>query len=103
MRKSTIYLLFTACSVAACLLAVLHAAFRRHYDGRTERRHRATLVRELRLTDLCLFTDARYTRNPAMADRHAPFQEHPVALEHFPSGSFLSPPAGLERPHEHLR
>jgi hypothetical protein len=26
-----------------------------------------------------------------MADRHAPFQEHPLALEHFPSGSLVMP------------
>jgi hypothetical protein len=49
------------------------------------------LVRELQLTDLCIFTEARYTRHPAMADNHAPFQEHPTALDHFPSGSLLLP------------
>ena len=36
--------------------------------------------------------EARYTRHPALADRHAPFQEHPLALEHFPSGSLILPP-----------
>jgi len=50
------------------------------------------IVRELQLTDICLFTEARYTRNPAMADLHAPFQDHPMALEHFPSGSLVTPP-----------
>ncbi|MEI7818281.1 MAG: hypothetical protein WCI45_13940 [Desulfuromonadales bacterium] len=43
------------------------------------------------MTDLCLATEARYTRHPAMADRHAPFQEHPMALEHFPTGSLILP------------
>lgn len=51
------------------------------------------LVRELGLSDLSLFTEARYTRHPAQADRHAPFQDHPAALEHFPTGSLLPPPA----------
>jgi hypothetical protein len=50
------------------------------------------LVKSLRLTDLCLFTEARYTRHPAMADHHAAFQDHPMALEHFPSGSLVTPP-----------
>ena len=27
-----------------------------------------------------------------MADLHSPFQDHPVALEHFPSGSLVTPP-----------
>ena len=51
-----------------------------------------TLVRELGLSDLALFTEARYTRHPTQADRHAPFQDHPAALEHFPTGSLLTPP-----------
>jgi hypothetical protein len=50
------------------------------------------LVRELGLSDLSLFTEARYTRHPSQADRHAPFQDHPAALEHFPAGSLLPPP-----------
>lgn len=36
-----------------------------------------TLVQELGLSDLSLFTEARYTRHPSQADRHAPFQDHP--------------------------
>lgn len=50
-------------------------------------------VRRLGLTDLCLFPDANYTRHLSQADRHAPFQDAPMALEHFPSGSIASPPA----------
>ncbi|MBF0162954.1 MAG: hypothetical protein HQL97_00750 [Magnetococcales bacterium] len=52
------------------------------------------LVEKLLLTDLALFTEARYTRHITQADRHTPFQDHPVALEHFPSGS-LVPPARI--------
>jgi hypothetical protein len=53
---------------------------------------RAALVEALRLSDLCLFTEARYTRHPAQADLHSPFQDHPFAFEHFPTGSLLLPP-----------
>ncbi len=56
------------------------------------------LVRELALTDLCLFTEARYTRHPSQSDYHAPFQDHPTAMEHFPSGALLGPPHHLTRP-----
>jgi hypothetical protein len=52
----------------------------------------AAMVREVGLTDLCLFTEASYTRNPSQTDLQAPFQEHPVSLEHFPSGSIIPPP-----------
>lgn len=53
------------------------------------------LVRGLGLTDLCLYTEARYTRHPSQADLHSAFQDHPSALEHFPTGSIVSPPASL--------
>ena len=55
------------------------------------------MVKVLRLTDLCLFTEARYTRHPSQADLHSAFQDHPVALEHFPSGSLLLPPQFLHQ------
>jgi hypothetical protein len=59
------------------------------------------LTERLALTDLCIFTEARYTRNPSLADLHSAFQDHPVSMEHFPSGSFVAPPAHLigERAH----
>jgi hypothetical protein len=46
----------------------------------------------LGLTDLCLATEARYTRHPAVSDALAPFMDYPRALEHFPTGSFWAPP-----------
>lgn len=54
---------------------------------------RRQLVAALALTDLALWSEARYTRHPAMTDLFAPFQDHPGAPEHFPAGSLL-PPAG---------
>jgi hypothetical protein len=58
------------------------------------------LVRSLQLTDLCLFTEARYTRHLSQADLHSAFQDHPLAFEHFPSGSLVVPPAAVTRAHE---
>jgi hypothetical protein len=55
----------------------------------------AGLVERLGLTDLALFTEARYTRHRALADLHSAFQDHPHGFEHFPSGSLLPPPAHL--------
>ncbi len=50
------------------------------------------MARRLGLTDLALFTEARYARHPSQADRFAPFQDHPTSLEHFPSGSLVPHP-----------
>jgi hypothetical protein len=51
------------------------------------------LVKALGLTDPALFTEARYTRHLSQADFFSPFQDQPGALEHFPSGSVVAPPA----------
>lgn len=52
----------------------------------------AQLVHDLGLTDLALFTEARYTRHPALADLATAFQDNPLSFEHFPSGSLIGPP-----------
>lgn len=90
MRRSIQFLLFTAVSLIIFLLLPLHARHEQLLSERATRPHDAEL-RNLHVTDLCLTTEARYTRHLAMADRHAPFQAHPLALEHFPSGSLVLP------------
>lgn len=52
----------------------------------------AGLVRALGLTDTALFTEARYTRHPALADLNTPFQDHPMGFDHFPSGTIVPVP-----------
>jgi hypothetical protein len=91
MRPSTRFFWFLAVCALLILLIVLQVWLPEGREG--ERRERMErLANNLSLTDLCLFTEARYTRHPSQADRHSPFQDHPAALEHFPSGSIV--PAG---------
>jgi len=91
IRASNLFASYIAlCLVLLAGIAV--DAYWRSRAGQQEQELRRSLVRTLSLTDLVLFTDARYTRHPSMADRHAPFQDHPLALEHFPSGSLIAPP-----------
>jgi hypothetical protein len=87
-------LLLLALGVAA-LVATLVDAARQDPARRAGRTASAGLVERLGLSDLALFTEARYTRHPSQADLHSPFQDHPLGLEHFPSGSLLPPPAHL--------
>lgn len=61
----------------------------------------AGLAARLGLTDLCLFTEARYTRHLSQADLHSAFQDHPLAFEHFPSGSLTAPRLPVTE-HEYL-
>ena len=91
-------MLVTGAALGFVVAAGFHASLNKDAD-QMDLLYRADLVRRHRLTDLSLFTEARYTRHPAMADLHSAFQDHPMALEHFPSGSFISPPALLKRNH----
>lgn len=94
MRKADALLLALGCGFAAFAATVLDARLQAGAAAaRLEDNRR--LVRELQLTDLCLFTEARYTRHPSQADLHTAFQDHPMALEHFPSGSLIPPPKHL--------
>lgn len=90
MRRSIQFLLFTAVILTLFTLLPLHASHSRRIND-ADLKVQAARLRGLQLTDLCLSSEARYTRHPALADRHAAFQEHPLALEHFPSGSLILP------------
>ncbi len=47
------------------------------------------------LTDLSLWTEARYTRHPSQSDRFSAFQDFPGSFDHFPAGSIVNPPASV--------
>ena len=96
MRKSNICLAFFSLCVLLLALCFAHAAFRQRSDLPAISRMAQT-VADLELTDLCLFTEARYARHLSQADLHSPFQDHPVSLEHFLAGSIAGPPAYLRR------
>ena len=65
-------------------------------------RQKAAVAQNLGLTDLCLSTEARYTRHLSQSDWHAAFQSHPLALDHFPSGSVFAPPGTLKKSHDQI-
>lgn len=94
IRKSDIFFTFLAVCGLTLLLLAAHAASR-HAAAAGPRQQASALVQALALTDPCLFSEARYTRHPSQADRHAAFQDHPLSLEHFPAGGILTPPPGV--------
>jgi hypothetical protein len=100
-RKSHCAFALLAFLLALFLLTFADAAIQRAGSA-TAREANERMVAQLGLTDLCLFTEARYTRNPSQADLQSAFQDHPLALEHFPSGSLLSPPRNLTASYENL-
>ncbi|MEN6622036.1 MAG: hypothetical protein ABFD50_10850, partial [Smithella sp.] len=86
VRKSGIVISILIAGVLLLIMMFSHSAMRRQADA-TAINQMSDLACILELTDLCLFTEARYTRHPSQADIYSAFQDHPVALEHFPAGS----------------
>lgn len=97
LSRSAAFGLLVLVLTVLSLLAGLDAA-RRHSGAEVGFAAKRALVRWIVFTDPALFTDARYTRHPSLADRHSAFQDHPLALEHFPSGALVVPPAHLAAP-----
>jgi len=101
LRKSSLALTLAGIGVLLIGLMFTHARLQRQ-DDLPLIDAISGVVANLELTDLALFTEARYTRHPSQADLHSAFQDHPVSLEHFPTGSLAGPPAGLRRHHGKL-
>jgi hypothetical protein len=97
MRKSDVFVI-----VLLSMLALFGASFADAAMGLRKAQpalaEKAGMVEHLGLTDLVLFTEARYTRHPSQADLHSAFQDHPFAQDHFPTGSLLPPPVLKRHP-----
>jgi len=99
LRKSSLALGLAGFSALLVVLMFIHARLQGQADL-FRIRAVAEVAAKLELTDLALFTEARYTRHPSQADFHSAFQDHPTALEHFPTGSLVRPPAHLMKKSE---
>jgi hypothetical protein len=96
VRKSNLFFLYLTINVILLFLMFVHASFRKETEARFIK-EKTEVVRRMGLTDLCLFTEASYTRHLSQADLHTAFQDSPMSLEHFPSGSLVAPPPGLRK------
>ncbi len=101
LRKSNLFFLYLAINLILLCLMFAHASFKQTAEARSIK-EKAEMVRTLGLTDLCLFTEASYTRHLSQADLHTAFQDSPMSLEHFPSGSLAAPPSGLRKINEKM-
>ena len=99
LRRSNLFLFFLAVNIALLFLLFVHAGYRQRADAAVLRQ-KTEMVRTLGLTDICLFTEASYTRHLSQTDIHTPFQDLPMSLEHFPSGALVTPPPTLRKLNE---
>jgi len=93
-RKSNLFFLWIVFLFAVLGVLIGHALIQQK-RGLESLQKRSEVVKRLELTDLALFTDARYTRHPSMADLNTAFQDYPMAFDYFPSGAILAPPPHL--------
>lgn len=101
MRKSSLFFLYLFIQTFLLAGVFTHASYKQKLDE-THLQEKVNLVRALGLTDLCLFTEASYTRHVSLADFHTAFQDSPMSLEHFPSGSLVTHPQAAKKMYENL-
>jgi len=95
MRPSHTLFIFLFLLIVIDAVLYIHAQ-RLGHDLKDDQALQAIAVAGLGLTDLCVATEARYTRHPAVSDPVAPFMDHPGAIEHFPTGSFWNAPTNKD-------
>jgi hypothetical protein len=94
MNKHRIFISVILAEIVVLLVLFLGGISRmKSAEGLLQRK--TELVKSLMLTDLSVWTEARYTRHPSQADWFAPFQDYPSSIEHFPAGSLLHPPGRM--------
>ena len=99
MRKSSLFFLYLFIQTLLLGSLFTHASYKQKLDE-SHLQEKVNLVHRLGLTDLCLFTEASYTRHLSLADFHTAFQDSPMALEHFPSGSLVTHPLAAKKMYE---
>ncbi len=92
MTKSRVFLIITAIQIIVLIGLVIRSQMVLRVRLADELPQKRELVKRLELTDLAIWTEARYTRHPSQADFFAPFQDGPSSLEHFPAGSVVAAP-----------
>jgi len=92
MKKHRVFIIMTAAEICVLLVLILQSQVLLKERVAREIPQKQELVKELELTDLAIWTEARYTRHPSQADFFSPFQDCPSSLEHFPAGSVVAAP-----------
>jgi hypothetical protein len=102
MRKASIFFIYLGINLVVICLLFIHALYTK-VNNRFVLTEKAELVKRLGLTDLALFTEARYTRHLSHADLNTPFQDSPLSFEHFPSGSIIMPPKHIYKNNDRMK
>ncbi len=97
MKRFQWFMLAVSALSIVNFILLLNGLFNTAYSRKLAEGNRE-LVREFGITDLSLWTEARYTRHPSQTDFFSPFQDLPGGMEHFPAGSIIAVPVHLSGP-----
>ena len=92
---------FFGCLIALQVLVLVFLVAAGHFAAdriAPVRRCNRQLVQVFELTDLSIWTGARYTRHLSQADVFSAFQDGMGALERFPEGALAPLPVPVRRP-----
>jgi hypothetical protein len=95
VSRLRLFLGFTAASAITLHALVVWANNAGRRWRRDELPELRRLTSRLGVTDLALWSEARYTRHPSQTDLFSAFQDFPGSPEHFPAGSIVPPPPAL--------
>lgn len=80
------------CIVLLCFLLVLQRGYvQKSKSHKTHLNNQSIAVATFGVSDLCLSTEARYTRHLMASDKVVVGMDHPGGLDHFPSTIFWAP------------
>ncbi|MCK5853485.1 hypothetical protein KAH27_10700 [bacterium] len=89
MRRKKIYIFLM---ITMLEVVVVSAVLFKHNLYRPDLGAEKRIAAKLHLTDICLSTESRHTRNIAFPlELCAPFQDIPGYFDHFPSSTFIRP------------
>ncbi len=91
MLKSRTFIFVTIGQLLILAALFLYGQAKSRTDLHGPVRAKQELVSRLGLTDLAIWTEARYTRHPSQADFFSSFQDFPASPDHFPAGSVIAP------------
>lgn len=91
MIKSKVFILLLIFECIVISAFFVHGFLVKHHHQTRVTPDKMALVATLQLTDIAVWTEARYTRHPSQTDFFSAFQDFPGAIDHFPAGSVIAP------------
>lgn len=89
--RPSYYIIGGALLYCLCFCLIVSSIATKRTAGEKSLNEACSIADNLGFYDLCLSTEARYTRHPMVSDKMTVVMDHPGAIDHFPSTLFWAP------------